>query len=209
MKQRDEALETKAAKILNEFNKILKENIPTFENCSQIFDLDVSNDSLMAVTTNLVSTTPQSFIIKPEFTGEIGIEIETDWSKKMSRFYPSNFNEENPTGIINNIYLSFNFLDKSASTASTKKGVLSFYNFYTNILNAINKGFANLCDLELTIDEDTNKVIIRDINLQIRTESDGTTKNTSSSPIEVFGFDTIIPLTLLKAIHSKLRLQMI
>ena len=58
-----------------------------------------------------------------------------------------------------------NFLDKSATTASTKKGVLSFYNFYTNILNAINKGFANLCDLELTIDEDTNKVIIRDINL--------------------------------------------
>ena len=172
-----------------EFNKIIKENIPTFENCSQIFDLDVSNDSLMAATENLVSTTPLSFIIKPEFTGEVNIKIETDWSKKMSRFYPSNFNKENPTGIINNIYLSFNFLDKSASTASTKKGVLSFYNFYTNILNAINKGFANLCDLELTIDEDTNKVIIRDINLQTRTESDGTTKNTSSSPIEVFGFN--------------------
>ena len=172
-----------------EFNKIIKENIPTFENCTQIFDLDVSNDSLMASTENLVSTTPLSFIIKPEFTGDIKVKIESDWSKKMSRFYPSNFNKENPTGIINNIYLSFNFLDKSASTASTKKGVLSFYNFYTNILNAINKGFANLCDLELTIDEDTNKVIIRDINLQIRTESDGTTKNTSSSPIEVFGFN--------------------
>ena len=107
----------------------------------------------------------------------------------MSRFYPSNFNKENPTGIINNIYLSFNLLDKLASSASTKKGVLSFYNFYTNILNEINKGFANLCNLELTIDEDTNKVIIRDINLQTRTESDGTTKNTSSSPIEVFGFN--------------------
>ena len=172
-----------------EFNKIIKENIPTFQNCSQIFDLDVSNDSLMAAIIDLISTTPQSFIIKPEFTGEIGIKIETDWSKKMSRFYPSNFNKENPTGIINNIYLSFNLLDKLASSASTKKGVLSFYNFYTNILNEINKGFANLCDLELTIDEDTNKVIIRDINLQTRTESDGTTKNTSSSPIEVFGFN--------------------
>lgn len=172
-----------------EFNKIIKENIPTFQNCSQIFDLDVSNDSLMAAIIDLISTTPQSFIIKPEFTGEIGIKIETDWSKKMSRFYPSNFNKENPTGIINNIYLSFNLLDKLASSASTKKGVLSFYNFYTNILNEINKGFANLCDLELTIDEDTNKVIIRDINLQTRTESDGTTKNTSSSPIEIFGFN--------------------
>ena len=172
-----------------EFNKIIKENIPTFKNCSQIFDLDVSNDSLMASIIDLISTTPQNFIIKPEFTGEIGIKIETDWSKKMSRFYPSNFNKENPTGIINNIYLSFNLLDKLASSASTKKGVLSFYNFYTNILNEINKGFANLCDLELTIDEDTNKVIIRDINLQTRTESDGTTKNTSSSPIEVFGFN--------------------
>ena len=172
-----------------EFNKIIKENIPTFQNCSQIFDLDVSNDSLMTSIIDLISTTPQSFIIKPEFTGEIGIKIETDWSKKMSRFYPSNFNKENPTGIINNIYLSFNLLDKLASSASTKKGVLSFYNFYTNILNEINKGFANLCDLELTIDEDTNKVIIRDINLQTRTESDGTTKNTSSSPIEVFGFN--------------------
>jgi len=179
-----------------EFNKIIKQNLPTFENCTPIFDLDVSNDSLMAATKNLISTTPLSFIIKPEFTDEIGgkhiiskILINTDWSKKMSRFYSSNFNEENPTGIINNIYLSFDFLDKSATTASTKKGVLSFYNFYTNILNAINKGFANLCDLELTIDEDTNKVIIRDINLQTRTESDGTTKNTSSSPIEVFGFN--------------------
>ena len=172
-----------------EFNKIIKQSLPTFENCTPIFDLDVSNDSLMAATKDLISTTPLSFIIKPEFTKEVNIKITSVWSKKMSRFYPSNFNKENPTGIINNIYLSFNLLDKLASSASTKKGVLSFYNFYTNILNEINKGFANLCDLELTIDEDTNKVIIRDINLQTRTESDGTTKNTSSSPIEVFGFN--------------------
>jgi hypothetical protein len=107
----------------------------------------------------------------------------------MSRFYPSNFNKENPTGIINNIYLSFNLLDKLATTASNKKGVMSFYNFYTNILTEINKGFANLCNLELTIDEDTNKVIIRDINLQIRTDSDGSTSTPKSHPIEIFGFD--------------------
>ena len=90
-----------------EFNKIIKENIPTFKNCSQIFDLDVSNDSLLAATENLISTTPLSFLIKPEFTEEVNIKITSDWSKKMSRFYPSNFNKENPTGIINNIYLSF------------------------------------------------------------------------------------------------------
>tara|TARA_B110000211_G_scaffold214970_1_gene256819 strand:+ start:40 stop:1380 length:1341 start_codon:yes stop_codon:yes gene_type:complete len=139
----------------------------------------------MKAKPKLISVDPQTCIIKPNF-GIMGIETP-DWAKNMKPFFTPN--GKNNIGFIHDIYLNFFFIEKIIDSNTDKEGNLSFYSFATAILNGINRSLSNICDLEVTINEENNDVIIRDQKLSPRTTKDGELdESKKSTTIEVTGF---------------------
>jgi len=153
--------------------------------CFPMFYINTSTDCIMKSKKKLISVEPQTCIFRYNFK-EMNITQPT-WAESMKGFDTGNF--EGNTGFIHNIYLNFNFIEKTIESNLDKKGNITFYTFLTSILGGINRSLSNICDLEVTVNEEKNEVIIRDQNLPVRTTKDGTLpKKEVSEIIEVTGF---------------------
>ena len=153
--------------------------------CFPLFYINTSDECVMKAKPKLISVEPQTCIIKPNF-GIMGIKTP-DWAENMKPFFTPN--GKNNIGFIHDIYLNFSFIEKVLDSNIDKEGNLSFYSFATAILNGINRSLSNICDLEVTINEENNDVIIRDQKLAPRTTKDGEMdESKKSTTIEVTGF---------------------
>jgi hypothetical protein len=160
-------------------------NMDNGSGCFPLFYINTSDECVMKAKPKLISVDPQTCIIKPNF-GIMGIETP-DWAKNMKPFFTPN--GKNNIGFIHDIYLNFFFIEKIIDSNTDKEGNLSFYSFATAILNGINRSLSNICDLEVTINEENNDVIIRDQKLSPRTTKDGEMdESKKSTTIEVTGF---------------------
>ena len=168
--------------------------------CSALFELDSSTESLMEAIPNLISIDPRICIIKPSFTSDIRSNAQfklpediTGVDQYMADFYVNPSGGDYSSGIINNIYLNFDFLSNLSTNNSNNLGEVNFYNFFTSVLNGINRSFSNICNLELTIFEENNKLIIRDQNCTVKKKPDGSVippdGPTDSGMIEVYGYN--------------------
>ena len=151
--------------------------------CFPIFHINTSDDCIMKTKPKLISTEPQKCIILPNFE-KMGVSLP-EWGKNMSPFFA---NQEGGIGFIHNIYLNFSFIEKLLESNTDKEGNISFYSFLTAILDSINRSLSNVCNLEVTINEAQNEVIIRDQKLTPRLTKEGMLTK-KSKVIEVFGFN--------------------
>ena len=159
----------------------------TPSSCFPMFYINTSSDCVMKSKPKLISVDPQTCIIRPNFK-IMGISPLPKWSETMRGFDTGNYLGN--TGFIHNIYLNFSFIEKVVSSNTDKEGNLSFYSFLTAILDGINKSLSNICNLEVTINEEKNEIIIRDQKLAPRlTKSGMLAKEEKSNIIEVFGFN--------------------
>ena len=162
--------------------------IPTIvnnNNCSPLFYFDIETSLRMKAIENLISLDPRVCIIKPEleqYSDPYGL------NEYMKDFYTDS---KYTSGVVNNIYLNFDFLNKVSSNNTNSKGEMSIFTFLQNVLGGVNKAFGNLCNLETIVYEDTNCLSILDTNLDIKTDENGNQlpKDTSKSGIlQIYGF---------------------
>ena len=151
--------------------------------CFPIFYINTSDDCIMKAKPKLISTDPQKCLILPNFE-KMGVSLP-EWGKDMAPFFA---NQEGGIGFIHNIYLNFSFIEKLLESNTDKEGNISFYSFLTAILDGINRSLSNVCNLEVTISEAQNEVIIRDQKLTPRLTKEGMLTK-KSKLIEVFGFN--------------------
>lgn len=190
---------------LDEFISKINEHLiphylkPTGE-CFPLFSIDQSQESLMAAIPNLISIDPSVCIIKPKWDKEF-LKLSKTYSPQFSlkemgveKFMNDFFIGDVPNvGIISNIYLNFSYLRKLATTTQDSKGNISFFSYFKSLLDGVNRSFANVCELKITIDEDTNKVIIRDSKLTAKTQPNGKPLEDDTSKegvINVYGFNS-------------------
>jgi hypothetical protein len=154
-------------------------------NCFPLFYINTSSDCVMKSKEKLISVEPQTCIIRPNFK-KMGISTP-EWAEVMRDFDTGT--HKGNVGFIHNVYLNFSFIEKTIDSNVDKEGNLSFYSFVTTLLNGINKSLSNICDLEVTINEEKNEVIIRDQKLPVRETKNGKLpENQKSNIIEVTGF---------------------
>ena len=153
--------------------------------CFPLFYINTSTDCVMRSKPKLISVEPQTCIIRPDFP-LMGI-TQPEWAESMKGFDTGNYLGN--TGFIHNIYLNFNFVEKTIESNLDKEGNITFYTFLTSILGGINRSLSNICDLEATVNEEKNEVIIRDQKLPVRQTKNGPLpENQKSNIIEVTGF---------------------
>jgi hypothetical protein len=156
--------------------------------CFPLFYINTSTDCIMRAQPKLISVEPQTCIIRPNFT-LMGIKYP-EWAENMTPFFADSTGNGN-VGFIHDIYLNFNFVEKTIESNLDKEGNITFYTFLTSILSGINRSFSNICDLEVTVNEEKNEVIIRDQKLPLRLTKSGRipeTETEKSNIIEVTGF---------------------
>ena len=158
---------------------------------SPIFFTNTSDDCVMATKPKMLSVDPRVCIILPNF-GKDGLDLikspdETpSWAKELLQHHTcDNIGDK---AYIHNTYLNFSFVNKTLESNIDKKGDLSYYSFITALLNGINRSLSNVCDLEVTVNEEKNEVIIRDQNLPTRQLKDKVLTDLSEEII-VTGFD--------------------
>ena len=154
--------------------------------CYPIFDIDLSDQSLMRAFEFLISIDPNTCIVGNNTAYEKALGENTPlppWSNKLAPFLKT----EN-SAIISNIYLNMNMVESIFKTNIDSKGNLSYYNFITAILKKLNAAFGNICDLELTIDDDKCMAIIRDQKYYVKYDNQGKRIDQNSQPIEVYGY---------------------
>ena len=162
-------------------------NIGNQNSCFPLFFVNTSEGCVMKSKPKLISIEPQTCIIRPNFD-IMGIKTP-EWAGVMKEFFTKN--GKGNIGFIHDIYLNFSFIEKTLDSNIDKDGNLSFYSFTTALLNGINRSLSNICDLEVTINEENNEVIIRDQKLPPRTTKDGKLGESDkvSKIIEVTGFN--------------------
>ena len=126
----------------------------TPSSCFPMFYINTSSDCIMKSKPKLISVEPQTCIIRPNFR-LMGIETP-EWAEVMNNFHT----DSNDTGFIHNVYLNFSFIEKVVSSNIDKEGNLSFYSFLTALLEGVNRSLSNICNLEATINEEKNEIII-------------------------------------------------
>jgi hypothetical protein len=158
----------------------------TPSSCFPMFYINTSTDCIMKSKPKLISVEPQTCIIRPNFR-LIGIETPK-WTEVMNDFDTGA--SDGSMGFIHNVYLNFSFIEKILSSNIDKEGNLSFYSFLTGILGGINRSLSNICNLETTINEEKNELIIRDQKLAPRLTKSGILPDSQKSNIiEVAGFN--------------------
>ena len=156
----------------------------TPSSCFPMFYINTSSDCIMKSKPKLISVEPQTCIIRPNFR-LMGIETP-EWAEVMNNFHT----DSNDTGFIHNVYLNFSFIEKVVSSNIDKEGNLSFYSFLTALLEGVNRSLSNICNLEATINEEKNEIIIRDQKLAPRLTKSGVLPEAEKSNIiEVKGFN--------------------
>ena len=154
--------------------------------CYPVFDIDLSNQSLMRSFKSLISIDPLTCIVNNPHVYSRYFEGNTPkWIYGMEPFFKD---EDGNTAIINNIYLNFELVANVFKNNIDSKGNLTYYNFITSLLNKINNSFANICDLELTINDEKVMSIIRDAKLPSKTDNNGQLLTSNSTPIQVYGY---------------------
>ena len=157
----------------------------TPSSCFPMFYINTSTDCIMKSKPKLISVDPQTCIIRPDFI-EMGIATPR-WAQIMNGFDTGS--HSGSMGFIHNVYLNFSFIEKVVSSNTDKEGNLSFYSFLTAILDGINRSLSNICNLEATINEEKNEIIIRDQKLAPRLTKNGMLpESEKSNIIEVTGF---------------------
>lgn len=112
----------------------------TPSSCFPMFYINTSSDCVMKSKPKLISTDPQTCIIRPNFSL---MKIATPrWAQVMDDISTSN----GDTAFIHNVYLNFSFIEKVVSSNIDKEGNLSFYSFLTSILDGINRSLSNICN---------------------------------------------------------------
>ena len=161
-------------------------NMDNGNGCFPLFYINTSDECVMKSKPKLISVEPHTCITKPNFD-IMGIE-PPEWAEKMKPFFTPN--GKGNIGFIHDVYLNFAFIEKIIDSNTDKEGNLSFYSFLTAVLNGINRSLSNICDLEVTINEENNDVIIRDQKLAPRITKDGElSESEKSNIIEVTGFN--------------------
>ncbi len=154
--------------------------------CFPLFYINTSTDCVMKSKPKLISVEPQTCIIRPNFT-LMGIKYP-EWAENMTSFFADSTGNGN-VGFIHDVYLNFNFVEKTIESNLDKEGNITFYTFLTSILGGINRSLSNICDLEVTVNEEKNEVVIRDQKLPARQTKNGPLpENQKSNIIEVTGF---------------------
>ncbi|MDB4452896.1 hypothetical protein N9145_01810 [bacterium] len=161
-------------------------NMDNGNGCFPLFYINTSDECVMKSKPKLISVEPHTCITKPNFD-IMGIE-PPEWAENMKPFFTPK--GEGNIGFIHDVYLNFAFIEKIIDSNTDKEGNLSFYSFLTAVLNGINRSLSNICDLEVTINEENNDVIIRDQKLAPRITKDGElSESEKSNIIEVTGFN--------------------
>ena len=170
----------------------IEENLVIHSGCgSPIFSTNTSNDCIMATKPKMMSIDPRVCIIRPNFNKN-GLNLNTDgkedpaWAIDLLDHHTCD--SISNKAYIHNTYLNFSFINKTLDSNIDKKGNLSYYSFVTALLDGINRSLSNVCDLEVTVNEEKNEVIIRDQNLPIRQLKDGVLTDFSKK-IMVTGFE--------------------
>ena len=170
--------------------KWIEENLVIHSGCgSPIFSTNTSNDCVMATKPKMMSIDPRVCIIRSNFN-KSGLNLETEpiWSVDLLDHHTCDGIGDK--AYIHNTYLNFSFINKTLDSNIDKKGNLSYYSFVTALLDGINRSLSNVCDLEVTVNEEKNEVIIRDQNLPIRQLKDGVLDEKDvSKKIMVTGFE--------------------
>lgn len=179
------------SELLTFFEDAVLIHIRNGKNCFPIVNIDTGTESNMRSFDTLISIDPSVCIIKNTNVYNLGNAVENlpEWLNHMYDFFKTDC--DYTSGAINNIYLNFSFLENCIESSKNSKGEVTFYSFINNILKGINRSFGNICNLELTINEEKNQVIIRDINLPVRTDVNGLPipTNEVSIPFDVYGYN--------------------
>jgi len=155
--------------------------------CYPIFDIDLSDQSLMRSFEYLISINPNICVVNNKNAYQIALgDNPPSWTNNLAPFLKDN---NGTSAIIANIYLNMDMVESIFKTNIDSKGNLSYYNFITAILNKLNASFGYICDLELTIDDDKCMAIIRDQKYYVKHDSKGKRIDTNSKPIEVYGYN--------------------
>ena len=168
--------------------QFIQDNLVIHSGCSSpLFYVNTSDDCIMATKPKLMSVDPRVCIIRSNFDSDGINMVEPEWSKQLLKHHTCD--DIGDKAFIHNTYLNFSFINKTLKSNIDKKGNLSYYSFVTALLGGINRSLSNVCDLEVTVNEEKNEVIIRDQNLPIRQYKDGEIpKEKKSTDIIVTGF---------------------
>ena len=90
-------------------------------------------------------------------------------------------------GNIMNIYLNLGFLEEELKKGAP--GKLTLFDFLNSICQGINSCFGDAVNLEVVFDEERNQVEIKDQNLKVQTNRQGSIFSDSSYPIQLHGFN--------------------
>ena len=157
-------------------------------------------DNYMRLFPGLNSTNPNVCIIRNDTQIELskGVKIGDNEvnNSQFSNFEIASLEPEKGSllGRIMNIYLSVDFLETKVKDLVNKsdKNEVTVFSFLQSLTRDLNSCFGGYIDLQPTI-KDGSSLIIKDLNLKARIESDGATKEATQEDkdgiIKVFGFD--------------------
>jgi hypothetical protein len=130
------------------------------------FDTEVETN-LMFIENLQVSVDPNICLVNrtiKDFQG-ISYSFTSQGGQQAEPFESSLFTEHNCYGQIMNIYVNMRWiLVKLDELKDTNTGKVVLIDFLNNILSSICSALGNINNLEATVDETTNTVIIRDKN---------------------------------------------
>ena len=101
---------------------------PKGGDCYPIFDIDLSNQSLMRSIEDLISIDPLTCIIRNDkvLKNRGYNDGEPTWNSSMAEFFVNN----GTAGRISNIYLNMNMVETLFKSNINKKGELSYITLY-------------------------------------------------------------------------------
>lgn len=156
--------------------------------------INTSNKNYCKSFNDLVSFNPQICFINnnlniPEYQenfksfGGVDFELVTT-EEEVSEEQGINID----VGKIMNIYLNVNYLENTIRK-KTVSGELLLFDFLNTICQDINNSLANVTQLKPTLQDD-NILVIRDLNLDVKTGKNGKIITKDSTPLEIYGVNT-------------------
>ena len=106
-------------------------------------------------------------------------------------FLPYKLEGNDYLGTLLNIYIETSFIQNTIQSIVSSQGKLTLFNLLKTICDGINSSLAGITNLYPSLQDDYI-VVIRDANLETRTDTEGgiISDTEESTPIEIFGYNT-------------------
>lgn len=157
-----------------------------------VFNISNSDQMYMQIFPGLVSTNPSICYIKnrlPVYNNETIGNVESNYNSTL--YFREIYTQTNDkVGIINNIYLNFNFITNTLKELKdSNTGEVDFFSFYKRLCDGINSCFGGYINLKVILSED-NIIEIIDDNLPSRIGRDAQIIEETSPTLNLYGIDS-------------------